>query len=577
MRWRELSATRILLPSLPRIVMRASVSRAVVYVVMALVFPFASAPAQAHEHDHATARDDHADLGHLGTVVFPTSASKSAQPLFTRGVALLHSFEYDDAISDFQLAEQRDPGFALAYWLEALANRQPLWKSENIAAAHRALARLGPSTTARLARAATARERAWGAAVEALFADTTEAVRATAFADSMVHISAAYPRDLEAQAFAALALMGEAEFTPRATSDPLLLRAGALAEGVFRASPSHPGAAHYMIHAYDDRNRAAKGLAAARAYARIAPSSEHALHMPAHIFVQLGLWDDMAASNEAAWKASLAHVRRRGWEATRNDFHAAHWLHYAYVQEGRLREARALDARIERMTLGVRPPVSDSSYEPDILYGRAMRALSVATLDGDWSHFPHVTPALAAANPDAAPPAPDFAGAYVVYLAALADAQQGDAGRAERVAREYRATGDTITRAAARFRTMAAQLDGVVLLAHGDTAAAITTLRRADDLQALMLTSGPPLLQSSSELLGQTLLAKRRPTEAMAAYQEALVRTPNRSEALLGLARSAHAAGDDATSRTAARHLMSNWHRADRDLPWLSEVRRLSR
>ena len=228
------------------------------------------------------------------------------------------------------------------------------------------------------------------------------------------------------------------------------------------------------------------------------------------------------------------------------------------------------------MTRGAHPPVSDSTYEPDILYGRALRALSVATLDGNWSRFPHIAPALAAVDPDAAPPTLDFVGAYVLYLGALADAQLGDASRAERVARQYRATGDTIKRAAARFRAMAAQLDGVVLLTRGDTASAITALRHAADLHALMLTSGPPLIQSSDELLGRTLLAAGRPTEAMAAYQAALVRTPNRSAALLGLARAAHLAGDATASRAAARQLMANWHRADRHLPWLAEVRDLS-
>ena len=160
-----------------------------------------------------TDRHAHPATEKLGAVSFANSGAASAQPDFLRGLALLHNFDYDAASRAFRSAQQRDPSFAVAYWLDALTFSHMLWSEEDLPAARATLTRLGADRTSRLARAKTPRERAYGAAVEAFFADTTEAARTRAFADSMRSVAAAYPTDLEAQAFAALATC-----SPRNTS-----------------------------------------------------------------------------------------------------------------------------------------------------------------------------------------------------------------------------------------------------------------------------------------------------------------------------------------------------------------------
>jgi hypothetical protein len=277
----------------------------------------------------------------LGTVSFPNSGAADAQPDFLRGLALLHNFEYGDAARAFRSAEQRDPAFAIAYWPDAMTYSHMLWGEEDRAGARAVLARLGPTAAARLSKAKTPRERAYGAAVEAFLASADERTRARAFADSMRHVAEAYHKDLEAQAFTALAIMLAADHAAsRDESNHLYLEAASYANHVFREQPQHPGAAHYLIHAYDDPARAANGLEAARAYARIAPSAEHAQHMPSHSFVQLGNWDDAARSNEQAWVSSRLQVKRKHAPPTALGFHTLKWLQYAYLQQGRYSAAR---------------------------------------------------------------------------------------------------------------------------------------------------------------------------------------------------------------------------------------------
>lgn len=527
--------------------------------------------AQEDMHSHAGHGAEH--IANLGSVEFPNSGAKAAKGPFLRGVALLHSFEYPEAAEAFRNARAKDSVFALACWMEALTERQPLWGSENLPAARRALARLAPTSSERLQRAGTPRERGYGAAIEALFADQTEEVRARAFGDSMRSLARQFPEDLEAAAFASLALQGALGFTPRAEQRAVREEAASLASRVFRANPTHPGAAHYLIHVYDDPALAANGVEAARAYARIAPASEHALHMPSHVFVHLGLWDDMASSNEAAWAASLAKGRARRTSRAEPDFHASHWLHYAYMQQGRLREAARLDAAIRQMQVDLHPAVTDSTYDMEVYYGEAMRALSTATFTNDWRTFPDVHPVVAGMDPDAVPPPVDWAGQYALYLNAAAAAHRGDPEPASRIAKSFHTAADTLKRGKPWMAFTSVQLDGISALTRGDTAQAITLLAQAAKLQELARASGPPLVQSSNELLGATLLAARRPREAADAYQNALTRTPNRAEALLGLARARAAMGDRDAARVAYRQLLTNWKHADATLPVLREVR----
>src|SRR5688572_7905743 len=181
-----------------------------------------------------------AQQSRLGTIDFPTSGSASAQPHFIRGVLFLHSFEYDLAANEFRAAQRIDPGFAMAYWGEAMTYTHPVWDEQDAAAARKVLARLAPTREARKARAPTAREQAYIDAVEILYGDGSKPRRDTLYSAAMERVAKAYPADMEAQAFHALSLLG---LNQGVRDVPAYLRAGAIAEAVFRKNPDHPGAA----------------------------------------------------------------------------------------------------------------------------------------------------------------------------------------------------------------------------------------------------------------------------------------------------------------------------------------------
>ena len=199
----------------------------------------------------------------LGKITFPTSATGAAQSAFVRGVLNLHSFEYDEAILAFREAQKLSPDFAMAYWGEALSYTQPLWYNEDVNRARAVLNRLGPTAAARAAKAPTSREKAYMAAIERLFAPGTHDARFQAFADALAGIARDYPTDDEARAFQALAMLGT---IPEGVRRPAVsLKAGEIADGVLKRNPQHPGAAHYVLHAYDDGEHNASALPAASA------------------------------------------------------------------------------------------------------------------------------------------------------------------------------------------------------------------------------------------------------------------------------------------------------------------------
>ena len=213
----------------------------------------------------------------LGTIDFPTSGSPGAREVFLRGTLLLHSFEYDDAREAFRQAQQLDPDFGMAYWGEAMTNNRPIWVQLDLEDGRATLKRLGETPEARLATMPTEREQGYLRAVEKLFGEGDKLSRDLAYSESMAQLAAEYPDDLNAVSLYALSLLGtrqaERDFTT-------YMKAAAIAEEVFAKNPHHPGAAHYLIHSYDDPLHAPLGLRAARVYADIAPAAAHARHMP---------------------------------------------------------------------------------------------------------------------------------------------------------------------------------------------------------------------------------------------------------------------------------------------------------
>ena len=523
----------------------------------------------------ARAQNDHTHVAkgaeahwRLGSIAFPNSGARTAQAPFLRGIALLHSFGYYDAAIAFKAAQKADKRFALAYWMEALTYRHPLWGQEDLTAARGALKRLGASANARLAKAKTPRERAYGVAIEALFAEAPEVDRVRGFAEAMEQVAATHPADLEASAFAALASLGVWAQLPRNAGAVQVENAIRHAQRVFTANANHPGAAHYLIHAYDDPARAEGGLPFARAYAQIAPDAEHALHMPSHIFLQVGLWDDVAQSNERSWAASRAWVRLSKLPATRADWHSLTWLQYAYIQQGRYRAARAL---IDTARLVLRGADFGSGYPDAVMVGPDL-TFKYRVASGDWSSIDLPS---AGRQHGHSPRAVGFTSTTLLEQA-IASAIRGDTAHARTLVARIRSRGDSAVagdHGPANYTMGLNVANAIIARNSGNLTKAIELLQAAGDIEARTSPTGPPYLPPALEMLGNALLQAGRPDEAIIAFSKELDLRHNRSESLLGLARARLAAGDSKGAIEAYSRLLVNWKNADPDLPDLLEAK----
>lgn len=489
------------------------------------------ATAIAQQTDHK-ASHSHA----LGSVDFANSGNAAAQPAFQRGVALLHSFEYEDAADAFRAAQKADASLAVAYWLEALTHSHVVWGEEELAASRAVLARLAPSPEARLAQARTDRERAFGAAVEAFYADAPLPARARAFADSMTSMAARFPDDHETAVFAALASM-MAFFTAPADERPKYnqpVQQHALR--VFRANAQHPGAAHYLIHFVDMNPRAAaEALEFARAYDKIAPDAEHALHMPSHVFLPLGLWDEVAKSNGRAWPASRRAVLEKKASPANNSWHSLEWLQYAYLQLGKDAEARALIDTAGVILQGV-AIADDNPDARNVVNGLAFR---YGWETGQWDAYPSGIPAVEAqlAQPRPNPRSWNYATTAAYQAAVAALRANRDLLPAQKVVAVFRASADSLPADAPRrvlLQRLATQLEAMIAHQRGDTERAIVLLRELAPTEPNN-ASLPPTVIPSYELLGDYWLAAGRVAEATEAYRKALDLRPNRRLALRGL------------------------------------------
>ncbi len=516
-----------------------------------LVFLATAAPAFAQDthgpHTHRTAQ-----LQSLGDVAFNNSGNATAQKPFLTGLALLHSFEYDRAAQSFRDAVKADPNFALAYWMDAFTSSKVVWGLDDPAAARATLARLAPTAQARLALARTPSEGAFGRSVEAFYADGDLRSRIAAFSKSMRSWASTAPTDHEARAFAALAIIWEAFQLRGAAADSLNREAVAHAQYVFDKNPRHPGAAHYIIHASDNPAGAERGLHAAREYSRIAPDAEHALHMPSHIFLPLGLWEDMVQSNERSWKASRSAITDPA-SAWQSDWHGLNWLQYAYLQLGRWKDARALIDTARALTPSMQGRVSSKEF-PDGAYIVEQLAFRYGSETGDWSHFPIDTVAINA-NDSSISDRAKFMASASLYQRATVAALRGDSVAAKAGANALPAS----------RRSMATMVGITLLEKAGDSSAviaALETLRpgaRVDRYSSM----APSPLRNIDETLGAALVAAGRPEDAIAIYREALRDRPRRAASLMGLARAQSAAGDSAGARQTREELTKMWHRAD--------------
>ena len=487
-----------------------------------------------------------AQVSGLGETTFENSGAPEAQQAFLRGVLLLHSFEYEDAREAFAEAQSLDPDFALAYWGQAMTHNHPIWRSVNVDRAQETLEKLAPDLNTRLAKAPTEREKDYLRAVEALYyGEGDKLARDLAYMQAMERMVAKYPEDLDAAAFYSLSILGSAH---DGRDFATYMRAAGVAEEVFAANPMHPGAAHYLIHSYDDAIHAPLGLRAARVYAEIAPSAAHALHMPSHIFLAMGMWDEVVASNIASFDASDERMKRKGLGINARSFHARQWLTYGVLQQGRYAEARKL---LSDMAEDAVAPGASNSARSTLALMRAMYLVETERWDTGVARMEldaeRLRGSSAAANH------------YAVGMAAVA---RGDE---ETARQQVKALMDLKGRSEKVVRITQHQLKAELLRMEGNRAAAIDLLEQAASMESeLPMAFGPPSpVKPSHELLGEFYLDAGMAEKAQEAFQVSLARAPKRALSLAGLAKAASKAGDNETARSALATLRDVWHKAD--------------
>ena len=525
----------------------------------------------------------------LGAVDFPTSGSEKAQAHFLRGLAALHSFWYEEALEAFRESTRIEPDFAMGYWGEAMAHNHPLWSEQDTSAAREVIAKIKDSPKL------TARERAYLNAVKVLYIGGDKDARDVAYSRDMEKIYRAYPQDLDAAAFYALSLLGIADYSDRTYR--LQTKAGAIAMAVYEKNPNHPGAAHYIIHAFDDPEHAIQALPAARRYAGIAPEAHHARHMPSHIFLQLGMWPEAAASNESAWEASEAWMKRKNLSPSVRDYHSLHWLLYVYLQQGRYSKAEELLGIMKKtMTEStydnkLRPGYYESNYANMAAafvveterWNLASTFFDATATKGQPStgqpetggHSGHDKSQPASTSGTATVRASNKNRILPFFIRGLASAgkdamtsKQSTVGLKELMSG---AAGDRIM----AIQIMKLEIDSVAASMKRDHRRAIEYMKRATFLEDEMgPPSGPPgLIKPTHELFGEILLRAGKPVEAAEQFKTALRNQPNRARSLLGLARSTAQSGDHNGAAAAYAKLLEQWRQADEGLPELTEAR----
>ena len=502
---------------------------------------------------------NHAEGQLLGKIEFPNSGMAEAQADFIEGVLYLHNFEYEEANAAFKRAQEIDPDFAMAHWGEAMTFHQSLWNKQSRSSAVDVLRRLGQTAEDRAAKAPTQREKDYLHAAETLFGITEESKQLTKFErdvlyrNAMRRIHETYPGDHEATAFYGLSILGVGSANREYAT---YMRAAAVLTEVWDANRLHPGAAHYLIHSYDDPVHAVLGLPMARAYSKIAPAAAHAQHMTSHIFSALGMWDELVLANETAVKLEVDALTGQG-ERSREASHYVYWLQYGYMQQGRFAEAKKL-MKAARDRLEDHPSARESAFY-GAMYGRHLFDT------GDWD----------SAQAWAAPEGVEIPNPHYNFASAFAAIRRGDLDTARKHGRNLRAGegNPEIVLDEAALSVLKKQLDALFARAEANNERAVALAREAVVLAlALPFRYGPPrIVKPPAEMLGDMLRELDRAEEAVAAYQDQLSRTPRRTAALLGLARAAKAAGDSAGASNAYRQLTQIWHAASHDVPGYAE------
>ncbi len=502
------------------------------------------------------------DLSKVGAVHFPTTCDPALHGEFERGLALLHSFFYEEARRVFNAVAEKDPQCAMAHWGVAMTYYHPIWTppdSSELAAGRAAVER------ALAASRKDDREREYIRAMQAYYEGLDEPVvdraaaaepschgprlvdgkgRAACFRREMEQVVSHHPEDTDAAAFLALAWLGTAP-----PGDPQLAhqrKAAEILEKWYTEQPNHPGLAHYLIHSYDYPSLASRGLKAANAYAAMQPWVPHALHMPSHIYTRLGMWTENIAANRASVEAARAYAAAHHPDAASfEELHALDYMMYGQLQTAQDRQARRALDRLGQ--------IRKTHPETDFVVAYAFGAMPAryALERRQWKE---------AASLEIRP-MPfwgklPFAEGHLVYARAVGAAKSGDLGAATAAAQRLKELSASVKDP--RFRYFADQMElqrraalGLIALARGEKDEAVRMLREAavreDSLGKHPVSPGAIL--PIRELLAEALLESGKPLEALAEYEASLTIYPRRFNGVAGAARAAEKAGQADVAR----------------------------
>ncbi len=502
-------------------------------IPLAAVFLLASRTLAAQEHHHELSAEE------LGSVHFLTSCSKTAQPGFNRAVALLHSFQYEQARQAFDEVVALDSSCAMAQWGVAMSHYHGLWKNGNTAAGRLALKKA--QNIARASSETTAREKSYIEALAAYYADdgNDSDTRSRAFEQKMGELQAAYPDDSEAAIFHAITLYITAPKTDKTFANQR--RCGEILEPLFHRQTRHPGIAHYIIHCYDNPVLAEQGLTAARMYAKIAPASAHANHMPSHLFTRVGSWEESIRSNiRSAELATAAEATSANGEARDQRLHAMDYLEYAYLQNGHVKQAFAVLDEMNAL-----PPVAGLTLTGD--YALAAVPARVAIELGNWEQ------AGALKVREGAVP-----WAEAITWAAIGEgsARSGNLDRAATAEQKLAALRDVASKQnnvywSNQIEVQRREVAARIAEQTGKKSEAIAQMRSAAELEESMDKDAvtPGAVTPAREMLAELLLLEKKPQESLTAYEAVLKVAPNRFNALYGAARAAEALGNESVAK----------------------------
>jgi tetratricopeptide (TPR) repeat protein len=509
-----------------------------------------------HEH-HQDANEK------LGNVSFPISCESNSQKPFERGVALMHSFGYEEAEAQFIEITQKDPGCAMAHWGVALSLFHQIWERPGEPSLKRGWSE---REKAQKLGAKTERERGYIAALSAFYSDygtRDHMQRAAAYSEAMGKLFQQYPNDLEAGAFYGLSLL--AAEPPAEKSLAARKKAVEVLNPLFLRQPDHPGLAHYIIHACDTPQLASMGLEAARGYAAIAPSSAHAVHMPSHIFARLGLWQEDIAANLKS--VALAHPAGQLYMHG-HELHAMHFLIYAYLQTGQDDAAKRVVEESKEIVASA--PQTDDSMGMMEYYGYAA------------AHFPvlyalemHHWSDAAALEPAASVPAHDRTITY--WARTIGAAHAGNVGAARNNSQKFDAAEEEIRKTKYAYTLEGpdfprGEVHAWLAFAEKKSDDALRQMREIANLQDKVGKREVDI--PAREMLADMLLELNRPQEALVEYESVLKVDPNRFNGLAGAAQAAEMAHQVAKANSYYAQLLKNCNDGNKsDRPELAHAK----